>query len=76
MPMPSSEIMFWNRVLHKYVHIYAYIRMSKALYQNRIFEFSVAFQVHFLEWRLSHLGKELFKYNVFPTRLLSVVERC
>ena len=37
MPMPSSEIMFWKRAFHKYVHIYAYVHMSKALYQNIIF---------------------------------------
>ena len=34
MPMPSSEIIFWKRILHKYVDIYAYTHMWKACYQN------------------------------------------
>ena len=39
--MPSSEIMFWNRALPKYVHRYTYILLWKALYQNTIFELGI-----------------------------------
>ena len=38
MLMPSLEIMFWKRALHKYVPIYSYIHMWKALDQNTILE--------------------------------------
>ena len=41
MPMPSSEIMFRKRALHKYVHIYPLIHLWKGLYQNTIFELSI-----------------------------------
>ena len=33
MPMPSLEIMFWQKALHKYVHISAHTHIWKALYQ-------------------------------------------
>ena len=48
MPLPSLEIIFWKRVLHKYEHIYIYIyiyiyytHMWKTLYQSTIFEIGI-----------------------------------
>ena len=41
MPLPSLQVMSWKRAIHKYVHIYTYIYMWKALYQNPIFELGI-----------------------------------
>ena len=42
MPMPSLEINFWKRTLHRYVHICIYnIHAWKALYQSTIFELGI-----------------------------------
>ena len=62
MPMPSSEIMFCKRALHKYVHVYAYIHICKKLFaKTQSLNLALALQAHFfLEWRLTRFGKELF----------------
>ena len=38
MAMPSSDIMFWNRALYKYLHIYAYIHVKSPFFLNLIYE--------------------------------------
>ena len=58
--MPSSEIKFWKRPLHKYKHIGAYIHICEKLFiktQSLNLALNLALQVHFLEWRLTRSGK-------------------
>ena len=57
MSMPSSKILFWKRAFHKYVHIYAYICMWKAHYQNTIFELDIGAASSFSEMALSTFCK-------------------
>ena len=57
MPMPSSEIIFWKRTLHTYVHTYAYIHMWKALYQNTILEFGFGITNSFSGMALNRFWK-------------------
>ena len=60
MPMPSFEIIFWKRVLRKYVHTYMYI-CEKLFSKTQSITLELALRAHFfLELRLSHFGKELF----------------
>ena len=58
MPMPSSELMFWKRTLHKYVHTDAF--MKGKTYSMKLV---LTLQTHFSNWRLSRFGKELFIYT-------------
>ena len=41
MTMPRSDIMLWKRALHKYVPIYAFIHMRKALFENIIIKLGI-----------------------------------
>ena len=41
MAMPNSESMFWKRVIHKYVHLYAFIHMSKARFLKIIIKLGI-----------------------------------
>ena len=41
MPMPGSEIMFWNKSFHNYVHIYLFYTYAKALFQNIVYDLGV-----------------------------------
>ena len=66
--MPSWEIMFWKRTLLKYVHIYTYIYKTQSLNI-----YISALQVHFLEWRLTCLGKRLYIYVYVATLVVSPV---
>ena len=38
MPMPSSEIMFWKRALHKCVQVYVYIPTVESLFQDIVLD--------------------------------------
>ena len=66
--MPSSEVMFWREkkpTLHKYVHIYTHTFMYEKLFtKTQSLNLALALQAHFLKWRLPHLGKEFFTYNI------------
>ena len=55
-----TEIMFRKRSLHKYVHIYTYVKSS--LPKTQSLNLALALQAHFLGWRLTRFGKELFIY--------------
>ena len=64
MPMPTLEIMFWKRALHKYVHTYTHIYISEKLFTKiEWLNLAFALQAHFLEWHLMRFGKELFIYT-------------
>ena len=73
MPMRSSGIMFWKRVLYKSVHIYAYIHVYEKLFSKTwSMNLASALQTHLLEWCLSRFGKEHFNiyiiyiiYNIY-----------
>ena len=54
MPMPSLEIVIWKRALHIYI-------CEKLFTKTESLNFALALQAHFLEWRLTHFGKELFQ---------------
>ena len=60
MPMSSSEIMFWKRALHNYVHIYIKNICEKVFSKTLSLNLTLALQAHFGEWRLMRFGKELF----------------
>ena len=45
--MPSLEMMFWKRALHKYIHIYAYINMWKALLKRQFTNLVLTFEIHY-----------------------------
>ena len=57
MLMPSLEIMFCKRALHKNVHIH----ICEQLFTKAQF-FNFALEANFLEWRLTRFAKELFIY--------------
>ena len=60
-PMPSSEVMFWKRALHKYVHVYTYIYILEKLFtKTQSLNSALTLQTHFREWRFTRFGKELF----------------
>ena len=64
MSLPISEIMFWDRALHKYINIFAYIDIYEELFLKTQFTnlgwiFKTLF---FFKWCLTHFGKELFIY--------------
>ena len=48
MPMLSSEIMFWKRALHKYVHIYVFIHVKSSFTKIQTLNLALALQAHFL----------------------------
>ena len=50
-PVPSLEIMFWQRDLHKYVHITC---------EPKAQSLNLALQAHVLEWRLTGFRKVVF----------------
>ena len=58
MTILSLEIILWKRVLYEYVHGCAYVKSH--FLKTPINEFGITLQFHFLEWRLSCFGKELF----------------
>ena len=63
MPMASSEIMLCQRALHKCVHIYAAIYIREIFFtKTQSLKLALSLQAHFVEWRLTRFGKELFKY--------------
>ena len=67
MTMSRSEIMFWKRAFHSNLHIYAHIHIFEKLFTKlQYLNLALALQAHFLEWRLTHFGKELFKYIYTP----------
>ena len=53
MPVPSSQIMFWQRSFHGYVHIYAPVHRRITIFQHRVYELGIGIANSFrLEWRL------------------------
>ena len=71
MPILTSEIMFWKRTLHKYVvYIYAHICIcEKLLTKTQSLYSTLPLQAHFLGWRLTRFGKELFIWNPIDHQL-------
>ena len=65
MLMQSSEIMVYERALHIYVHIYTYMNMLKALYQNTIFEFDIGIASPFLGMALNAFGKRALHIHIY-----------
>ena len=61
MPMPSSNIVFWERAFH--IYTYKYVHHFEEFFSKR-WSPNLAFTLRhrIRDWRLPHLGKELFKY--------------
>ena len=60
MQITSLYGIFWKRARHKYAHIYAYIYVKSSLPNAQCLKLALALQPYFLEWRLTHFGKDLF----------------
>ena len=72
--MPSYEIVFWKRSLHKYVYTYAYIHIWRALFQNTIYNLGMCITNPFSFWNGAYrvLEKELFIYWLNLCNYISV----
>ena len=63
MPMLGLEVMFLNRALYKYRHIYLHKYIyGKFRSKTQSKSLELALQDHSLEWHLPPFGKELFTY--------------
>ena len=60
--------MFWKSTLDNYVHKYI---CEKLFTKTQSLNLALALQAHFLEWRLTRFGKELFIWLVFITVIIS-----
>ena len=61
--MPSLEIMFLEKALHKYyTYTHTYI-CEKLFMKTQSLNLPLALQAHFLEWRLTRFEKEIFKFT-------------
>ena len=57
--------MFWKRAFHTHIYIYLYTLTyiyEEVFSKTWSLNFSLTLQTRFLDWRLSHFGKELFMY--------------
>ena len=56
MPMPGKEL-FMNMYIYTPIYIF-----EKLFTKAKTLNLALALQAHFLEWRLTRFGKELFNY--------------
>ena len=67
----KKHITFWKRALHKYVHICMHICTCETLFtKTQSLNSALTLQAHFLEWRLTRFGKEVFIYYVYSAELV------